>query len=416
MPSYQRAWTHELLESAQRNVGELSLLETASTGVYPQLTNSAGLKKLRINLDAAPQAAFRPTYALRVKREDLTLAEDPSSLSSSTAGGLHVPARRGKKGGSSAPASSCEDVSASEATTPPTTSATAKGALTRSHAHHSTAGDVLVEWVEYDREEVDERVAHLRRLDDLARVMHSASSRHPDLHGMDCLGYTDDSARSRYGLVYRAPAGSHSSLAELLGAGDMRTPDLDDRVALAATLAVAAWSLHSLDWLHKSLCSSNVLFFPSAAAAAAQRATSSDAMAPVLDAPRLTGFDASRPDLDTALSVVPRNPSIADLHRHPDSLRGLPYSKAYDVYSLGLLLLEIGLWKPLAHYHKSHYSPDRWRRRVVTPVLVPALASKCGKRYRDVVDDCINVDPHLSSKDAAKLMENVVARLEAIRL
>ncbi|KAL6869723.1 hypothetical protein ACO1O0_001052 [Amphichorda felina] len=381
LPSFQRAWTHQLLESAQRDVTQLSLLENASTGVYPQLNNSANLKKLRINLDAQPQSAFKPTRALKVPRPALSIVDAHPDSS-----GARTPT-----GGSSTDFHRC-------------------------HAHHESAGDVLVEWVEYDREALDERVAHLRRMDDLARMMHSASERHPDLHSIDCLGYTDDAECSRYGLVYRAPAPSFSSLHTLIANPDLKTPDLDQRVRLAAKLAVAAWSLHSLDWLHKSLCASNVLFFPSAFASSAHGATAHGALVPDISRPYLSGFDASRPDLDTALSVVPRNPSIAGLHRHPGSVRGLPYTKAFDIYSLGLVLLEIGLWKVLQTYHKPHYSAERWRDKVVLPVLVPGLGSKVGRRYREVVEMCLGVEEGLSSSEAGKLMESVVGKLESIRL
>ncbi|KAM0427480.1 hypothetical protein ACHAPT_007440 [Fusarium lateritium] len=370
LPSFQRAWTHQLLESAQRDLTQLSLLETASTGVYPQLTTSANLKKLRINLDTRPQASFKPTFALKVPRPALELTDE--------------------EGGSNQ-----------------------RG---RSKGRHERAGDVLIEWVDYDRDDVDERVAHVRRLDDLARMMHSASECHPDLHSIDCVGYVDDSSRCRYGLVYKAPSPSFSTLHELIASPDLKTPDLDERVRLAHTLAVALWSLHSLDWLHKSLCSANILFFPSAFSTSAHSPTAAAALVPDIQRPYLTGFDASRPDFDQALSVAPRNPSIATLHRHPASLRGFPHCKPMDVYSLGLVLLEIGLWKILQAYHKPHYSADRWRDKVVRAVLVPGLGSKVGRRYRDVVEKCLSVTEEMTSTEAAKVMEEVVTSLEGIRV
>lgn len=256
----------------------------------------------------------------------------------------------------------------------------------------------------------------MKRLDDLARMMHSASSAHPDLHSIDCVGYTDDSASSRYGLVYRAPGPSFNTLHSLMASSDLKTPDLDQRVRLARTLAVSLWSLHSLDWLHKSLCASNVLFF-SAASAAALGSTATAALVPDISKPFLCGFDASRPDLDVALSVVPKNPSILDLHRHPDSRRGAyPYCKAFDVYSLGLVLLEIGLWKVLQTYHKPTYTAEKWRDRVVLAVLVPGLGSKVGRRYRDIVEKCLKVTAEMTSSEAGKIMEEVVAGLENIRV
>ncbi|KAF7562756.1 hypothetical protein G7046_g1341 [Stylonectria norvegica] len=253
-------------------------------------------------------------------------------------------------------------------------------------------------------------------MDDLARIMHKASSIHPDLHSIDCVGYTDDTANCRYGLVYKAPAPSCDSLHALIASADLKTPDLNDRVQLAKTLAVALWSLHSLDWLHKSLCSTNILFFPAAVTGAAHAPTAAAALVPDISAPFLTGFDASRPDLDTALSVVAKNPSISELHRHPSSLKGRPHCKSFDVYSLGLVLLEIGLWKVLQTYHKAHYSADRWRDRVVRAVLVPGLGGKMGRRYREVVEMCLGAGEEMTSAEAGTLMEMVVTTLEGIRV
>ncbi|KAF7546362.1 hypothetical protein G7Z17_g8493 [Cylindrodendrum hubeiense] len=365
-PILHRSWTHELLESAKRDLAQLSQLTKAATGVYPQLTASATLKSLRINLDTKPQASFKPTFALKVPRPT-----------------LHIPEGADQR---------------------------------RCQAHHDTAGDVIIEWVAYDRDDFEERYVHVRRLDDLAHMMHSASECHPDLHSIDCVGYTDDAANNRYGLVYKAPRSSFSTLHTLISSVDLKTPDLNDRVRLAHTLAVALWSLHSLDWLHKSLCSSNILFFPSAVSKSAHEPTASAALVPDIATPFLTGFDASRPDLDTALSVVSRNPSIATLHRHPASLRGMPHCKPFDVYSLGLVLLEIGLWKVLQAYHKPHYSADRWRDKVILSALVPGLNSKVGRRYREVVEMCLRAGEHMTSSEAGKLMETVVTTLEGIRV
>jgi hypothetical protein len=230
------------------------------------------------------------------------------------------------------------------------------------------------------------------------------------------VGYTDNSANSRYGLVYKAPASSYSTLHALISSADLKTPDLDDRVRLAHTLAVALWSLHSLDWLHKSLCSTNITFFPSAFSTSANSPTASAALVPEISNPYLIGFDASRPDLDTALSMVPKNPSIENLHRHPSSLRGMGYCKAFDIYSLGLVLLEIGLWKVLQTYYKPHYSAERWRDKVVLAVLVQGLGSKVGKRYKDTVAMCLEVSEDMSSGEAGKIMEKVVSTLESIRV
>ncbi|KAF3358237.1 hypothetical protein VdG1_03014 [Verticillium dahliae VDG1] len=92
-----------------------------------------------------------------------------------------------------------------------------------------------------------------------------------------------------------------------------------------------------------------------------------------------------------------------------------PYRKSHDIYSLGLVLLEIGWWKVLSTYYKPHYSAERWRDKVVLPVLVPGLASKTGRLYRDVVERCLTVHEDMSSSEAGEVMEWVVATLESIR-
>lgn len=87
-----------------------------------------------------------------------------------------------------------------------------------------------------------------------------------------------------------------------------------------------------------------------------------------------------------------------------------------DIYTLGLVLLEIGLWKVLQTYHRPHYTADRWRDKIVRERLVPGLGSKVGRRYREVVDKCLGVSEELSAMEAAKLMEEVVTDLESIQV
>ncbi|KAK6088281.1 hypothetical protein SCUP234_00769 [Seiridium cupressi] len=367
IPGVQRTWVFEMLHSA-KNIEQLSVLEGASNEVYPKLNASANLKKLRINLDNTPQKKFKPTYALKVQRHALTVSDRDAK---------------------------------------------------RSEAFHDPSGNVVIEWVDYDKEDLDGRVVHMRRLDDLARMMHSAVDRHPDLHTIDCLGYTDDTAMNRYGLVYRAPEASYSTLHKLISTNEFKTPDLNDRIRLAHTLSVALLSLHSLDWLHKSLGSNAILFFPSPFSASATRATAAAALVPDISNPYLVGFDASRPDSDTEMSVASKNPSILDLHRHPRTLCGLsrkPYCKSYDIYSLGLVLLEIGDWKALQTYYRPHYSAERWRDKIILPQLLPRLGAKAGRLYREVVERCLTANDDITSEEAGQLMEEVVATLEKINV
>lgn len=72
-----------MLQGAERDLGQLDLLEKASSGVYPQLNSSAKLKQLRINLDKKPTKGFKPTYALKIQRSDLTIIDSNAVASRS---------------------------------------------------------------------------------------------------------------------------------------------------------------------------------------------------------------------------------------------------------------------------------------------------------------------------------------------
>jgi hypothetical protein len=93
-----------------------------------------------------------------------------------------------------------------------------------------------------------------------------------------------------------------------------------------------------------------------------------------------------------------------------------PYCRSYDIYSLGLVLLETGLWKALQIYHKPHYSARRFLERVVIQNLVPNLGSKTGRIYKEVVERCLAAPEDLTVQQAGELMETVVSSLESLRV
>ncbi|KAI9862498.1 MAG: hypothetical protein M1813_004349 [Trichoglossum hirsutum] len=361
--SFQRTWTNELLQTASRDIDQLNLLETASNGVYPQLNTFASLKQLRINLDerALQPTKFKASTTLKIPKHLLNFSEG---------GGKRVTAEYQKNHDESSPQ------------------------------------PVIIEWIDYEEGlDLDARLVLYQRVDNLARMVHSASNRHPDLHTLDCVGYFDDSQHTRYGLIYKTPPNCTNeplTLSSLILDSSVATPDLGDRFRLAHTLSIALWSFHSLDWLHKTFCSENVLFFHGSKN---------------LGYPYVTGFDSSRPDHLDEMTVASNNDIGQDLYRHPDSL-GVwrqSYRKSFDIYSLGLVLLEIGLWKSLKNFHKPKYTPTVFREKVMQS-LVPGLGHKTGALYRDVVMACLQSEEVVTSDGAGKLMEWVVLTLEGLRV
>ena len=96
--------------------------------------------------------------------------------------------------------------------------------------------------------------------------------------------------------------------------------------------------------VHESFRSENVLFFPS---------TTSDGDGTRLDEasnnvdltrPFIFGFEFSRPDSFFSAGFIDACPD-RDVYRHPER-QGQPlttFKKIHDIYSLGIILLEIGM-------------------------------------------------------------------------
>lgn len=113
--------------------------------------------------------------------------------------------------------------------------------------------------------------------------------------------------------------------------------DLAQRFYVAKILARSIGAFHCDGWVHKGVRASAVKFFFD------KKMNNCD-----FTRPFLTEFEYSRPDSGlTALEITPFDIKH-DVYRHP--LRhGLPtpqrFTRTFDIYSLGVVLLEIGLWQ-----------------------------------------------------------------------
>lgn len=88
--------------------------------------------------------------------------------------------------------------------------------------------------------------------------------------------------------------------------------------------------------------------------------------------------------------------SPLDLYRHPDlrqpisAFETLPaYHRKYDLYSLGLVLFEIGMWQRLDGFRKPNLTPEAFLARLLT-YLDRDMPMLMGERYRQVVAKCIS--------------------------
>lgn len=155
-----------------------------------------------------------------------------------------------------------------------------------------------------------------------------------------CVGYVKDLGSNRFGFVYGAFKETENSVPTTLwdALESQRKPSLSVRIDVARAISSSLWYLHATDWLHKSLRSDNIVLREPVAGPL------------VKFDPYLVGFEYSRPaNPDEVTEALGKN-RLHELYRHPstqfdctrDGRRG--YKKAYDIYSLGIVLYEIGMW------------------------------------------------------------------------
>jgi hypothetical protein len=271
--------------------------------------------------------------------------------------------------------------------------------------------DVLIEWKGYDESWSEEKRSVIReRIEALARLLQRVSHV-KNLQVLQCIGYVDDVKHSRVGFILALPVHKKGTLVSantsqqtpknpdqsgtlysMLGSKMQFVPELGQRFSMAIALCRTVLQLHAVGWLHKGIRSENVLFVDGGS-------ETSTAGVADLTFPWLVGFDYSRPDTESAMTeTLSTYSKLQDIYRHPDSIRVVGaanpvttrYRRAFDVYSLGCVLLEIGLWIKLEEAWKDKYSqnPSIFRQRLVE-VWSKDLARKCGKTYELVVRTCL---------------------------
>ncbi|KAK3390250.1 prion-inhibition and propagation-domain-containing protein [Podospora didyma] len=178
------------------------------------------------------------------------------------------------------------------------------------------------------------------------------------------------------GLVFESPDGYNDtlppvSLHELLcrNSDGLHLPSLGQRLEIAKALACFLERWHAVNWVHKGLRSFNVLFFspstdkknPTTDVVSGSQDGNSGEI-PLIDMldlshPFLTGFYFSRPHSKSEWTQKGSVNPAHDIYHHPqvqldsgrqdawDSLE--TFKRVHDIYSLGIVLLEIVHWKPI---------------------------------------------------------------------
>lgn len=202
-----------------------------------------------------------------------------------------------------------------------------------------------------------------------------------------------------FDFVFYIPEGlkNPQSLRQILISAD-KTLSLSDRFRIAQHLAQSVSYVHTYGFVHKSIRPDTVLVFQNASS--------------VLGSSFLLGFEKFR----TADGRTLRAGDCAwekELYRHPRRQGLRPedeYSMQHDIYSLGVCLLEIGLWESFVEYTENGTdatpsiilpTPEPLpqgqdpvkRASVIKDALVDIakerLPSRMGDKYTSIVVTCL---------------------------
>jgi hypothetical protein len=232
------------------------------------------------------------------------------------------------------------------------------------------------------------------------------------------LGYFEDMENARFGLVYQFPRTFNPvtfehltqnplynlcSLADLLARPDFE-PKLEAKFRLAANLANTVFDMHARGITHGNLVGDNISFC---------NAVGTD--------PEVSGINQGEVDIRRPLlssfdlfsdPLSQDTPRSFSLYRHPldprnsaqSPLANNADSKTFDLYSLAMVLLSVGLWTKLENLVPNAESPT------LPESVLETLAIRCGSLYMKAVQTCWNaVDQEMSG---GLVTEQIVSRAQ----
>ncbi|KAF1992974.1 hypothetical protein P154DRAFT_591727 [Amniculicola lignicola CBS 123094] len=190
-------------------------------------------------------------------------------------------------------------------------------------------------------------------------------------------------------------------------------PTLEERLTMAHHIAKAVEQWHRVDWVHQSISSHNIIFLKPESGNSNNRWD--------FDAPLLHGFDFARPNAKPSIGRYVEDIEL-NIYRHPDRQGEVRngHKKEHDLYSLGVVLLEIGLWRSscemveqrarsLQKARKSAATKDEASKVAkddmvewLVDAVRDSLAHYVGSDYQDAVRTCLTSEFGVKIDDERK--------------
>ena len=240
---------------------------------------------------------------------------------------------------------------------------------------------VYVEFKPYElsgRRRTDERV--VKRVCDLGNLLRVPKAWDAGFHTLQLQYIIQQRQPPRFVFVFQLPRDKAEpvTLLQTFQSKQFIRPTLGQKFRIAKELTETLFQFHSVGWLHKSVRSENILFFredDSHVSYASQY---------------LVGFEFSRDENDR--STTERDDKLErNIYRHPDR-QGPPeerFNIIHDIYALGVVLLEIGLWKSAIGFENfSDLNADKIKDRLEEHARF-RLPHYMGTTYTNLVLACL---------------------------
>jgi hypothetical protein len=299
--------------------------------------------------------------------------------------------------------------------------------------------NILIEWKYYIRSDHSSKDLALSRVERVAERL-SGTGKPPAFRILDCVGWFVEESKQRCGIMFAVPpsicnrVGGRAGGVGCVTLGDLirakTRPSLEQRFRLAFLLTISLANLHMARWLHKNINAENIIFFIDREEGDSNWMNTID-----ITAPYVASFGLARPDQSFEQSeAAASSNAVLKAYQHPnydtriarqtqasDSTFQLSrYQQPYDIYSLGCVLLEVGLWKSLSALGwRDRYSRDlnQWQAILVQATL-DNIPYSVGPVYKDIVLSCLSVRSVNESAhaDMEEFCWNVVRKLDSLRV